>query len=255
MAFLAYSLILFIEKVLFAGHSIVEDPHKKKEEMNNIRLGEVQKVDESVPSVDLSKEGIPIGERLIPNSIGGVDESATTDDNKPDAVDDISKEKKPEEHKDKSTNPLTPYILLIALGFHGFFEGLALGLQDEYQGTLFILIAIVAHKWAESLTLGISFVKANSPKNQIISMNLLFSLIGPLGVVAGIFLSNDGNPIVEGIFLGLSTGTFLYVACSEVIVEEFETPKLRYPKFFLFLIGGIFTAALSVIEHMGEEKK
>ena len=71
----------------------------------------------------------------------------------------------------------------------------------------------------------------------------------------GFFLSNDGNPVVEGIFLGLSTGTFLYVACSEVIVEKCETPKLRYPKFLLFLIGGIFTAALSVFEHLGEEKK
>lgn len=230
--------------------------------MNKIRIGEeAQLVNESVPTIDLSKEGIGINERLVP-SIGGVDESVTTDENnnKPentsDVIEDVSKEKKkPEAKKEKSSNPLTPYILLIALGFHGFFEGLALGLQSTYQSTLFILIAIVAHKWAESLTLGISFVKANSPKNQIITMNLLFSVIGPLGVVTGIFLSNGGNPVIEGIFLGLSTGTFIYVACSEVIVEEFETPKLRYPKFFLFLIGGIFTAALSVIEHLGEEQK
>lgn len=126
----------------------MEDPHKKNEEMNKVGLPEE---DEAPQTLDLSKEGIGVGERLVP-SMGGGDESATTDDNNnkeertSDAIEDISKEKKEEGKQDKSTNPLTPYILLIALGFHGFFEGLALGLQDNYQGTLFILIAIVAHK-------------------------------------------------------------------------------------------------------------
>ena len=116
--------------------------------MNKVGLPEE---DEAPQTLDLSKEGIGVGERLVP-SMGGGDESATTDDNNnkeertSDAIEDISKEKKEEGKQDKSTNPLTPYILLIALGFHGFFEGLALGLQDNYQGTLFILIAIVAHK-------------------------------------------------------------------------------------------------------------
>ncbi len=50
-------------------------------------------------------------------------------------------------------NPLTPYLLLVALSLHGFFEGIALGVQPEVNGTLFLAFAIVAHKWAEAFTL------------------------------------------------------------------------------------------------------
>ena len=48
---------------------------------------------------------------------------------------------------------LTPYLLLIALSIHGFFEGLALGIQEEYNSIFILAIAILAHKWAESFTL------------------------------------------------------------------------------------------------------
>ena len=154
----------------------------------------------------------------------------------------------------QNTSSFTPYVLLIALGFHGFFEGLALGLQKSIQGTIFLLVAILAHKWAEALTLGISFVKAGTRKNQIIAFCCVFSIIGPLGVLTGFFLA-AASEVVEGIFLSLSTGTFLYVACSEVIVEEFAVSKYKYPKYFLYLLGAIFTAVLAIIEHLGEHEE
>jgi zinc transporter ZupT len=36
---------------------------------------------------------------------------------------------------------------------HGFFEGIALGIQEQTNGTLFLAFAILAHKWAEAFTL------------------------------------------------------------------------------------------------------
>ena len=143
----------------------------------------------------------------------------------------------------------TPYILLIALGLHGFFEGLALGLADTYGGILVMLGAILAHKWAESLTLGISFVRANTQKKQFLSMALLFGAIGPLGVVIGWVLSELAIDLVQGIFLALSTGTFLYVACTEVIVEEFDGEH-RFLKFGLYLIAAVLIVALTIFEHL-----
>jgi len=40
-----------------------------------------------------------------------------------------------------------------ALALHGFFEGIALGVQSEAEGVIFLGIAILAHKWAEAFTL------------------------------------------------------------------------------------------------------
>jgi len=40
----------------------------------------------------------------------------------------------------------------------------------------------------------------------------------------------------------------LYVSASEVIVEEFTSTKYKFEKFGLFLLGGILTGGLKLIE-------
>ena len=155
---------------------------------------------------------------------------------------------------------ITPYLLLIALSFHGFFEGIALGLQNTYKEITFLFIAIISHKWAEAFTLGISFSKAGTDNVTFIRLILLFAFFTPLGIILGIFLSS-GSGLTEAIFLALSTGiyiidlgTFLYVSASEVIVEEFSVTKYKYQKFLVYLIGGILIGFLAVLEHLGEEE-
>ena len=44
----------------------------------------------------------------------------------------------------------------------------------------------------------------------------------------------------------MSVGTFVYIAASEVIVEEFAKPKVRIAKFVAFIIG-IATIALLML--------
>jgi len=158
------------------------------------------------------------------------------------------KQKVPEHIEDfKPKSNLTPYILLIALSFHGFFEGIALGLQSGIFDTSFLFFAILSHKWAEAFTLGLSFYKSGTDKPSFIRMIILFSCFTPAGILLGIILSGDSN-IIQGVFLALSTGTFIYIACSEVIVEEFAITRYKYSKFFAYLVGGTFIAGLAVIE-------
>ena len=165
-------------------------------------------------------------------------------------------EEKLDEGKRKSSfikhhfNPksnITPYILLVALSIHGLFEGTALGVQKNLNDTVFLGLAIVLHKWAESLTLGMSFTKSNTEKYTFLKMILLFAMFTPLGIISGILLVNTSK-LVQGIFLAISAGTFLYVSASEVIVEEFAITKYRYQKYFLYLCGGILVAILSILE-------
>jgi len=56
-------------------------------------------------------------------------------------------------HHFKAKSNLTPYLLLIALSVHGFFEGIALGIQNSLKDAIILAVAILAHKWAESFTL------------------------------------------------------------------------------------------------------
>ena len=84
-------------------------------------------------------------------------------------------------------------------------------------------------------------------------MIIIFSIFTPIGIGLGLILT-DTSKIVEGIILAISTGTFIYVAASEVIVEEFAVTKYRYSKFVTYLIGGIFVGFLAVLEKIyGDE--
>lgn len=154
------------------------------------------------------------------------------------------------DHQDHEFNPssnLTPYILMIALSVHGFFEGIALGIQSNFKSTFYLGLAIVSHKWAESFTLGVSFYKTNTQDKTYFKLILLFSFFTPLGILFGILIANSSE-LIEAIFLGLSGGTFIYISCSEIIVEEFSVTKYKYTKFILFLTGAIFIGCMALME-------
>jgi len=77
-------------------------------------------------------------------------------------------------------------------------------------------------------------------------MIVIFSTFSPVGIVIGML--STGNKLVEAIFLAISSGTFIYVACSEVIVEEFAMSRYKYQKFIVYMIGGVLIGSLSLLE-------
>jgi zinc transporter 1/2/3 len=108
---------------------------------------------------------------------------------------------------------LTPYILMIALGIHSIFEGLALGLMKEMSSFLNLMISILIHKFAESLSISVSMLKQGTFKeSQLIRLIVIFSLATPFGTVLGMILSQM-DAIVSIVFMSLACGSFIYVAC------------------------------------------
>jgi zinc transporter 1/2/3 len=158
----------------------------------------------------------------------------------------LSAEEKKGTHFHPASN-FTPYILLIALSIHGLFEGIALGLQKLLHSVIFLAVAIVAHKWAEAFTLGVSFSRTGTEKAQFIKMIILFCVFTPLGICIGMVLESMSE-LVTGIFLALSGGTFLYVSASEVIVEEFSITRHKFQKYILYLLGGVLIGGLCFLE-------
>ena len=146
--------------------------------------------------------------------------------------------------KCRPASSMTPYILLSALSLHGLFEGTALGVQAKTNDTIFIAVAILAHKWAEGFALGISFVNSQTEKNTFIKMIILFSIFTPLGIAIGM-LFTETSALTQGVMLSVSAGTFLYVSASEVIIEEFAVATFKEMKFVMYLVGGMFVAALT----------
>ncbi len=76
-------------------------------------------------------------------------------------------------------------------------------------------------------------------------------MFSPCGILLGLFFAS--NKLVEATFLAISTGTFIYVACSEVIVEEFAMSKYKWHKFTLYMVGGILIGSLALLEAINDE--
>ena len=102
----------------------------------------------------------------------------------------------------------------------------------------------MVHKGAAGSSLGISLVKT-FPDNFKLCRWLIFvfSLATPLGVGIGMAVANAGK-IYDVIFSSLAAGSFVYIACTEVIVEEFSIPGNRYWKLLAFLIGAAIITLL-----------
>jgi len=137
---------------------------------------------------------------------------------------------------------------MIALSVHAMFEGLALGLCTEFKDTFNIVIAIVIHKGAASSSLGISLVKVFPDDfTKVRWLVFIFSCASPLGVIIGMLIAGSSD-MIEITFTSLAAGSFIYIACSEVIVQEFSMPGNRWWKLLFFLLGATIISSLFFIE-------
>lgn len=153
-----------------------------------------------------------------------------------------------EEPKKGWQHILTPLVLMIALSAHSVFEGIATGLSKEIGNLWTFVIAIGAHKWAAAMSLGISMSK--NFKNEVMTMYIIlivFSLATPVGILIGMAISNASD-IMDIIFSSLAAGTFVYIACSEVIVEEFSIKRFKWFKMLAFMAGASLITVLGLME-------
>ena len=147
----------------------------------------------------------------------------------------------------KTDSILTSYILLLAISLHGFFEGMAFGVSTKKSETINILIAILLHKWSEALIISISLIKAKISFKRSLILMIVFTLVAPIGIFLGWFAFSF-NELVVGIIKALSSGTFIYLACTEILVSEFVNSEYKYVKFLFYLIGIGFILLISLLE-------
>ena len=77
---------------------------------------------------------------------------------------------------------------------------------------------------------------------------LIFSLATPLGIGMGMLIQ-DSNTLVEIIFSSFAGGTFVYIAASEVIVEEFSIMgQNKWVKMLFFLFGATIITCMWLME-------
>jgi zinc transporter ZupT len=128
-------------------------------------------------------------------------------------------------------NSLFPWALFISISIHAFMEGIPLAHNHNHEHLLW---AIVIHKIPIAIILGTFFVKSNIQKKYAILFLILFSIMSPLGSLAGehihilIEYKTQITAIIIGIFLHIST---------IILFESSKDHKFNLFKFLAILIG------------------
>jgi len=110
---------------------------------------------------------------------------------------------------------------VVALCTHSIFEGIALGIQKDLAATSFLFLSIGLHNFIASVSLGGNFVSAGFTFWKSFCLMFSFAISTSLGVAIGLGLT-ESSVLVSSILLAISTGTFIYVSCTEIIQSEFD---------------------------------
>lgn len=144
-----------------------------------------------------------------------------------------------------------PWILFVILGLESVTSGSALGVQSSFQTALAVFFAIITHIWAESFTLCVAILKSGRQERETLIAMAAYSTITPFGVAFGmvifaVFTGQTGE-VVSMFLEALAAGSFLYVAISEILSEEFggEPTPLQTKKMLCVVIGFVFMTLLA----------
>lgn len=116
--------------------------------------------------------------------------------------------------------PLMPLIYALLFSVHSLIAGLALGVQSQLgDAAVAILIAIVAHKFVEALSLAASFVREGVRLETSLLVLLVYCAMTPLGLAAGYLLVAHGGALggtAEPLLSSFAAGSFTFLASHEL---------------------------------------
>ena len=77
---------------------------------------------------------------------------------------------------DTTVSKTTAIVLVLALGFHALFEGIAFGLLVEIEQAGQLAAGVIIHKTAAAISLGGAFARTGYTFREILVFILLFSV-------------------------------------------------------------------------------
>jgi zinc transporter 1/2/3 len=165
----------------------------------------------------------------------------------------IEEEDEPDIESHKKNSIITPIVLTIALSIHSLFEGIILGVQSDPSGTVSLMIAILLHKPIETLFVGIVMVKEHVPMKMFIVLATIVCVATPIGIGIGLLIvDSDAPDLLFAIFGALAAGSFIYIATTEIIAEEFQNSpnaRIRWRKFIALILGAAIILIFRIWVH------
>lgn len=140
------------------------------------------------------------------------------------------------------------WATLLGLTIHAATTGFGLAAASAEGIAQPVFIAILGHKAFEAFSLTSVFLLGEFPRRRVLLLVVLFSLVTPLGGLAGDAVMHELSGSVLDVVLALAAGTFLYVCLCELLPEVFHHREDGVRKILLLLGGILAMGALHVFE-------
>lgn len=153
------------------------------------------------------------------------------------------------------------YALEMSTAVHSIIIGVnlgLLGLDSDYDKVSVLLVALCFHQFVEGLGVGnvIESNKKSLGTTKIVIFVTIFSFTVSLGVLIGILTASQGESesqlAAKGAATSLAAGSLLYTSLVEMTAKYFEQPILnkqpctRISMLFAFVVGFLFMAIIGV---------
>lgn len=138
---------------------------------------------------------------------------------------------------------------LLAMGLHSLLDGfnIAVGFAPGTVSGVNVALGVILHKFADGITLTALLLHAGNTPRRALLYGLLLAAATPAGALVAAPLIKDIPPGAEAFALGLSGGSFLYIAMADIL------PRLH--KAYDRLTAAIFPlgfATVMLIRYFGE---
>lgn len=122
-------------------------------------------------------------------------------------------------------------LLIAALCFHSFFEGIAIGVAETEGDAWKTLWTISLHKLFAAIAMGIALLRMipDRPLLSCIAYAFAFAISTPVGLAVGIIIdATTQGSVADWLFaisMGLACGVFIYVSINHLLSKGYTPQK------------------------------
>ncbi|MCP3922919.1 MAG: ZIP family metal transporter [Desulfobacterales bacterium] len=154
------------------------------------------------------------------------------------------------EHNDETKLFVSSQMAFIGLLVHSFIDGLIIGVSFEIDSTIgmFTTFSIIMHELPEGVTTYSLLAIVDSEKKALVK-SYIVALATPVGaIISLLFIKTLTEPSI-GILLALASGSFIYVAASDLIPETHNHKSFKNILFLFLGVALIYFATNMLHQH------
>lgn len=141
-------------------------------------------------------------------------------------------------------------LSLAGLTFHSLIDGIAIALGFGISTALGMVttLAVILHEFPEGVTTTSILMYAKMPRRKVIWYSILVAMSTPFGAIIFYPFIKGIPKEILGLSLGIASGSFIYVASSDLIPQTHKTRNKLTA--ILLLLGVVFLAIINkLVEH------